>query len=144
MNFLKKKKKGTTILGGIYQIIFVMVVAIMFTVFLESMKSVDTVDNINQILNRYQLCLESDGYLSDVNVASLEQELTEAGMHDIDVRTGTNLQTNPASYGDPVQLHVTGKITTKNIEMTGLFTVSKADEERVIDEVRKTTSHGMS
>lgn len=62
---------------------------------------------VGQLSRKYILKMETEGYLTASNKASLLAELQEMGMKGIDL-TGTTLQ--PVTYGDSVYLKIRGKI----------------------------------
>ena len=63
---------------------------------------------MNQVARAFLLKMETIGYLPSDEIEELKLALEDCGLEEIDL-TGTN--TWPVSYGTPIYLNITGKLT---------------------------------
>ncbi len=74
------------------------------------MGSVDLIQQkitVNQLARRYILRMETVGYLTDADRVSLQVELEQLGVTDVNLEGTTSSQ---VTYGDPITLQIRGKL----------------------------------
>lgn len=107
-----KKDNGDTFNSIMPNLLCVVVVCVFTLLFISWIASIEHRQNLNQICRKYILQMESTGYLTAEQQASLISELKNAGMVTVDTHWNeangtTGKQVN---YGEEVNLKVTGEL----------------------------------
>lgn len=76
---------------------------------------------ISQVIRKYILKMETEGYLTEVNKTNLLQELGALGMEGIELNGST---TQPVTYGDTIVLKIKGNLKVNMLK----------DEEKIWNE----------
>ena len=116
--FLKRKIKA---IGGaeIETVFCVVVIVAIVTMALYYVKDFNVSFVKEDIKRTYILKMETEGYLSSSNITQLKQELSSR-LGAIDINLAGTTMSNQVLYGEPVVLHVTGKIPVSGLSITGL------------------------
>ena len=75
--------------------------------YMGSMELVQQKMAVNQLARRYILRMETVGYLTEADRISLQTELQQIGVANIDL-SGTTLK--EVAYGEPISLYIKGKL----------------------------------
>lgn len=100
------KEKGNV---GEYMAVFLclLFMTMLMTTYFESVRLVEQKEQVSQIARKYILKMETVGSLNQSDRAALLDELTKAGVTDINLRETT---LNTVNYGEDIVLHITGKL----------------------------------
>lgn len=90
--------------------IFIVGMTVVMLAFYDCIGLLKTREEISQIVRRYILVAETEGYLSSDERLKMTEELKLAGLTDIDL-TGTTF--TGAGYGNLINVKVSGKVTSK-------------------------------
>ncbi|MBQ3899159.1 MAG: hypothetical protein II741_04870 [Lachnospiraceae bacterium] len=90
--------------------IFIVGMTVVMLAFYDCIGLLKTREEISQIVRRYILVAETEGYLSNDERLKMTEELKLAGLTEIDL-TGTTF--TGAGYGNLVNVKVSGKVTSK-------------------------------
>jgi hypothetical protein len=123
-----KKKKGdvSQYLATLIGVIVILVISLASINYIEaSMKFITG----NQIARKYMLKIESEGYLSQVNITRLESELTSKNLQNIDL-TGTTLTT--VGNGGDVFLMISYDQNIRHLTIDGFSFSFKYRAQRVV------------
>lgn len=93
--------------------------------------------DVNMIMRKYIIRMESEGYLTPEDETELMEELKEAGMTNIDI-SGTTL--SEVEYGETVYLYVKGDISKRVISLGDIKNGVWQDKNIHIDESLSSTS----
>lgn len=135
----KKNGEFTDILATV---VFLFVTAVIWQVFLFNQRAVNVKNDIDGVINQYVLCMEADGYLSDVNQAALTADLAHLGLTNISF-SGTDTSASPKIYGERVTLQVSGKLEIP-IFVVAWLRLERGTALVNISEKRVSISHGIS
>ena len=112
-------KKDSGVLDQILPVfVGIVMLTIIFCLMLGTMESIQTKNKIDLVARRAILLLETYGYIDDSMEAELKQQLEAAAVSDVVISThgymrdtrewGTVSERNPASYGQKVEVVITG------------------------------------
>ena len=90
--------------------IFIVGMTVVMLAFYDCIGLLKTREEISQIVRRYILVAETEGYLSNDERLKMTEELKLTGLTEIDL-TGTTF--TGAGYGNLVNVKVSGKVTSK-------------------------------
>ena len=105
-----KKDRGDTFNSIIPNLICIIVVMVLIALFTSWLSNIDKRQNINQICRKYMLQMETTGYLTSDMEDSLINELTNAGLRNIEIDSKTSK--SKVEYGNDIDLVVKGAMPT--------------------------------
>lgn len=101
-----KKEAGN--IGDFLMIcICMLMLTVLLTAYMDSVRLIDEKAEINQIARKYILKMESMGTLTESDRVRLCTELEEAGATEVSLEGSTF---ESAGYGEPIVLHIRGKL----------------------------------
>ncbi|MBQ8119115.1 MAG: hypothetical protein IJ147_13820 [Lachnospiraceae bacterium] len=101
------KKEPGTVANIMVTGIFILSMTVLMIAFLDDMHLIQQKMEVNQIIRRYILRMETTGYLDDADRAGLLTELSEQEVAEIDLG-GTTI--DQVGYGERIVLEVSGKL----------------------------------
>lgn len=110
-NIICGKTKGDS--TYVATIISIFVLIALFAVLFHSVVQISAQNKIERVYRKYLLSMETQGCLTHSAKAQLINDLTEAGLKNIDL-SGTSQ--SPVSYGDTVVLHIVGDLTIDTVK----------------------------
>lgn len=117
-----KRDRGDTFNAILPNLVCVIVVMVLVTLFTSWIANVEHRENLNHICRKYILQMESTGYLSRDMQADLLAELKNAGMTEVNIVAPTQVETtsttNQVDFGEDVYLMVKGKMRTFDFDAT--------------------------
>lgn len=121
-----KTEGGTAAVMDMIIIIIAIVVAVILTnLFINSNIRTNFKNDVDIIMRRYLLVMESEGYLSDEKQKELVNQLEALGIYNIDL-TGTTV--TQVEYGNYVTLSFTGNVDMQSYNLISLFSMEKEIE----------------
>lgn len=127
MLILRKKTKGN-VGDMIICISTILILGIILMISIDTYKKINTSANLKALERKYMFRLETQGGLSDSDLAELDSDLKNNGVtaYRLNETTRTN---NFVSYGNIVTLHITGTVhVSTKIHISQLLTFEKATE----------------
>ena len=125
-----KKRKGDIVSDFSIPLVTLVIVGLLLTVFLESVKQNKLLDDLDRIGRQYMLRMETYGYLKDNDKVELIEKLNDIGVKNISL-VGTNFSS--ASYGSDIQLHISCDVEVENVKMNGFKLVKNKEIVRYSD-----------
>lgn len=150
-NKIKKRDDGETVLTLFPIIVSAVILLALVVIFSTWIANVDKKVAVDQVIRKYALRLETEGYLTSGQLGQLEQELKDAGMTNINCKATIDGQTTTIekqSYGTPIYLAVTGEITLndpslingKDTPKKGIIAVVRGTNVIKLSYLKSTTS----
>lgn len=130
-----RKKSGASLIDFTSVLLAVLAMLVIISAFFQISELLIVRMDISQTGRKYMLLMETQGYLSEADRSSLEQELTTLGLSDIDL-SGTTL--SPVAYGDVIVLHLKGRIAGRDIN--GGWPLEWVEREYDVEEKRMSTA----
>lgn len=87
--------------------ICVLAMTIVMLAYLDNVALIQQKTEVSQLARKYILRMETVGYLTGEDKTTLQQELMDIGVSDVDL-SGSTMQ--EVSYGEPITLHIRGKL----------------------------------
>lgn len=148
---IKTRDNGDTTMSLFPLVISIIVILALVVLITSWLANVDTKQNVDQIVRKYTIKLETDGYLSDETQAKLLKELADAGLNNPSCSQevqGHRTTTERQSYGSKVYLAITGTVTINDPELIngadhdvgGIAKVMVKTSEREYSVLRQTVS----
>ena len=125
-----KKRKGDIVSDFSIPLVTLVIVGLLLTVFLESVKQNKLLDDLDRIGRQYMLRMETYGYLKDNDKVELIEKLNDIGVKNISL-VGTNFSS--VSYGSDIQLHISCDVEVENVKMNRLNEVKNKEIVRYSD-----------
>lgn len=136
---LKKKEAGfSNLVTGVFTIticITAMTIICMYAI--SSTGILNSKSDVDMIMRKYIIRMESEGYLTAEDETELIQELKDTGMTNIDISGTTR---NEVEYGETVYLYVKGDISRKAVTLEDIKNGIWQDKNIHIDESLSSTS----
>lgn len=136
---LNKKEAGfSNLVTGVFTIticIMAMTIICMYTI--SSTGILNSKSDVNMIMRKYIIRMESNGYLTADDESELMQELKDIGMTNIDI-SGTTL--SEVEYGETVYLYVKGDISKRVVSLEDMKNGIWQDKTIHIEESLSSTS----
>lgn len=115
---IKKRDNGETVINLFPVILTTIIILALVVVFTTWISNIKTKDDVDQVIRKYTLKIETTGYLTDDMRISLLKELDEAGMYDVKLNNviqdgksyDTTTDPDATSYGDQIYLAIEGKV----------------------------------
>lgn len=105
MKFIRKKKNGSIVENMIVMLLEIVVVCAFLVIIFGAFSGISDKWGIRQVAREYILIMETEGYLSAADQASLQTELEAYGLYNISL-SGTT--TSEVDYGDRIYLRISG------------------------------------
>lgn len=130
----------------------IFVLTLVFALMLGTMESIHTKNKVDLVARRAMLLLETYGYIGGAMEAELLQQLADSNVENAAIETngysqsshtwGMVDETNPASYGQKVEVVITGnaKAVTGKTDGAGVFSALLEKQDMEIRAVRVSTS----
>lgn len=143
LNKIKQRDDGESVLNLFPIVISSIVVLALVIIFTTWLANVDKKESIDQVIRKYTLKLETDGYLDNNAQTQLVNELTNAGMVNARcdapvIKNGISYKTTTVaqSYGNPTYLVITGEVPLNDPKL-----VSGAESGGgIVNIIRKTSN----
>lgn len=137
-DFKKKEDGNSTLVSGVFtMVISVTAMALISMNVISSVGIMNTKNDINSVMRKYIIMMETYGYLTNEDETELIQELTDIGMTNIDI-SGTTM--NEVEYGEVIYLHVKGDINKRVITLNDINNGVWQEKAIPIDEKLSSTS----
>lgn len=146
-------KKDSGMLDQILPVLVgIFVLTLVFALMLGTMESIQTKNKVDLVARRAILLLETYGYIDGSMEAELLGQLADSDVENAVIETrgysqstqtwGNVDENNPASYGQKVEVVITGNThaTVGNVKSTGVFSTILEQQEMDIKAVRVSTS----
>lgn len=130
------KNKGS-ILEFLSPMLCFLAFAIIVTAFFNNMKTVSEKEDVSQVARQYILRMETVGYLTDSDRASMIQTLTDMGVSNIDIN-GTTV--SDVGYGNPIILSIKGTLKMSILNGDSFTAFSFTEIDAPIYEKRMSTA----
>lgn len=136
---LNKKETGFSNLvsGTFTMVISIMAMALICLYNISSTGILNSKSDVNMIMRKYIIRMESNGYLTADDESELMEELKDVGMTNIDI-SGTTL--SEVEYGETVYLYVKGDISKRVISLGDIKNGVWQDKDIHIEESLSSTS----
>lgn len=136
-DFKKKEDGNSTLVSGVFtMVISITAMSLICLYVISSVGIMNTKSDINGVMRKYIIRMETYGYLTTEDETELRQELTDIGMTSIDI-TGT---TDEVEYGETIYLYVKGSVATKTVTLSNFPDSIWQDKTISIDEKLSSTS----
>lgn len=137
-DFKKKEDGNSTLVSGVFtMVISVTAMALISMNVISSVGIMNTKNDINSVMRKYIIRMETYGYLTNEDETELIQELTDIGMTNIDI-SGTTM--NEVEYGEVIYLYVKGDINKRVITLDDINNGVWQEKAIPIDEKLSSTS----
>lgn len=137
-DFKKKEDGNSTLVSGVFtMVISITAMSLICLYVISSVGIMNTKSDINGVMRKYIIRMETYGYLTDDDETELLQELSDAGMTNIDI-SGTTM--DEVEYGDTIYLYVKGSVATKRVTLSSFPDSIWQDKSISIDEKLSSTS----
>lgn len=136
---LNKKEKGNSnLVSGVFtMIICIAAMTVICLYVISSTGILNTKSDVNMIMRKYIIRIESNGYLTADDESELMQELKDIGMTNIDI-SGSTL--SEVEYGETVYLYVKGDISKRVVSLDDIKNGIWQDKNIHIEESLSSTS----
>lgn len=101
------RKEAGTVANIMATGIFILAMTIVMMAFMDDMLLIQQKMEVNQIVRKYLLRMETVGYLEGTDREEMVRELEERGAAEIDLGATT---LSPVEYGDRIVLEIRGKL----------------------------------
>lgn len=136
---LNKTEAGfSNLVTGIFTMgICIMAMALCGLYIISTTGILNSKSDVNMIMRKYIIRMESEGYLTADDESELMEELKDVGMTNIDI-SGTTL--SEVEYGETVYLYVKGDISKRVISLGDIKNGVWQDKDIHIEESLSSTS----
>lgn len=136
---LNKTEAGfSNLVTGIFTMgICIMAMALCGLYIISTTGILNSKSDVNMIMRKYIIRMESEGYLTADDESELMEELKDVGMTNIDI-SGTTL--SEVEYGETVYLYVKGDISKRVISLSDIKNGVWQDKDIHIEESLSSTS----
>lgn len=136
MKILKKKKDASVIENMLVALIGMIMLTAFLVIIFGAFSSINDKWAMRQVAREYLLIMETDGYLSSSDQATLIKELEDCGLYNISL-SGTTV--SEVEYGDRIYLNISGTYNDNVLAFAG--GISKvADHPTTVTIKRQTTA----
>lgn len=133
-----KEAGFSNLVSGIFtMVICIMAMALICLYNISSTGILNSKSDVNMIMRKYIIRMESNGYLTADDESELMEELKDVGMTNIDI-SGTTL--SEVEYGETVYLYVKGDISKRVISLGDIKNGVWQDKNIHIEESLSSTS----
>lgn len=134
---LKEAGFSNLVTGIFTMVICIMAMALICLYNISSTGILNSKSDVNMIMRKYIIRMESNGYLTADDESELMEELKDVGMTNIDL-SGTTL--SEVEYGETVYLYVKGDISKRVISLGDIKNGVWQDKNIHIEESLSSTS----
>lgn len=134
---LKEAGFSNLVTGIFTMVICIMAMALICLYNISSTGILNSKSDVNMIMRKYIIRMESNGYLTADDESELMEELKDVGMTNIDI-SGTTL--SEVEYGETVYLYVKGDISKRVISLGDIKNGVWQDKDIHIEESLSSTS----
>lgn len=136
---LKEAGFSNLVTGIFTMVICIMAMALICLYNISSTGILNSKSDVNMIMRKYIIRMESNGYLTADDESELMEELKDVGMTNIDI-SGTTL--SEVEYGETVYLYVKGDISKRVISLGDIKNGVWQEKDIHIEESLSSTSQG--
>lgn len=105
LKFLRKKRKGTVLENTLVMMVNLILVCAFLVIIFGAFSGISDKWGMRQAAREYMLIMETEGYLTPADQASLKAELEGYGLYNISF-SGTT--TREVDYGERIYLNISG------------------------------------
>lgn len=134
---LKEAGFSNLVTGIFTMVICIMAMALICLYNISSTGILNSKSDVNMIMRKYIIRMESNGYLTADDESELMEELKDVGMTNIDI-SGTTL--SEVEYGETVYLYVKGDISKRVISLGDIKNGVWQEKDIHIEESLSSTS----
>lgn len=135
---LVQKRSAGSVMDIIVVYLYIITLTIVMLAYVGNVQMLNCKMQIGQIARKYILRMETVGFLMENDRISMEQELLNAGVDQLDL-SGTTL--DRVSFGEPIYLVIRGQISAQVISMgNDLFQTVFAGAQLPFEERKMSTA----
>ena len=116
MKFIKQKKKGSVLENMLVMMVNLIVVCAFMVIIFGAFAGISDKWGMRQAAREYMLIMETEGYLTGADQASLQAELENYGLYNISF-SGTT--TSEVDYGNRIYLCISGTYDDNILSFAG-------------------------